>query len=131
MFAETICEDLNLPTKDFIPRIAAAIRERLRDAELPVTSTSIKQTGDGVSYEGVDNEQLEWWRRHRPNSINPDLDEEQDAKSIPEDGCWSADYLQSLTEQQADFYDLRIRIQVSMLTLSKQILPLTVAPLPA
>jgi hypothetical protein len=122
MFAETICEDLSLPTKDFIPRIAAAIRERLRDAELPVSSASIKQTTDGVSYEGADEEQLDWWRRHRATSMESNMDDQEDEKSVSEDGPWSIDYLQLLAEEhQPDIYDLRIRIQVGMLPFRIQI----------
>jgi SWI/SNF-related matrix-associated actin-dependent regulator of chromatin subfamily B protein 1 len=115
MFAETICEDLNLPLKDFVPRIATAIRERLREAELPASSTAVRQAEGGEGDVGIGEEELAWWRRHRVKSREKTAPM-GDSPAVSEDELWTIDRLQSMMVEQADFYDLRIRIQLDIVS---------------
>jgi SWI/SNF-related matrix-associated actin-dependent regulator of chromatin subfamily B protein 1 len=112
MFAETICEDLNLPLKDFVSRIASAIRERLRDAELPVSSTAVRHSEETPKGSGIDDQEVAWWRRHRVRS----RDGEVPADTKSNDELWTAEQLQSMMDEQAEFYDLRIRIQLDIIS---------------
>ena len=102
MFAQTICEDFDLPMEPSRSRIAEAIKERVRESEQAIVPQS---TLEDAQNEFTD-EDVEWWKRMRKEALSLDQGADDEDKPMPVD---------DLILQDVDGlpYDLRIRIQVS------------------
>lgn len=103
MFAQTICEDFDLPLEPSRSRIAEAIKERVRESENAIVPQSTAVDGQTK----FTDDDVDWWKRMRKEALSLDEDaDEEDRPKLVED---------LMIDHPSEMpYDLRIRIQVSL-----------------
>lgn len=101
MFAQTICEDFDLPMEPSRTRIAETIKERVRDAEQAIVPQSTLAEVESA----LTDDDVEWWKRMRKEALSLDEHADEDDRPMPVEDLMVGD-VEGLP------YDLRIRIQV-------------------
>jgi hypothetical protein len=101
MFAETICQDFDLPVDPFAARIAGTIQDRVRETEVSL----LPQTASTLNSDSLSEEDVEWWKRMRQEALLLDENAAEEDRPLPAENLMMA--------KVGDMpYDLRIKIQV-------------------
>lgn len=108
IFAQTICEDFDLPIETYQKRIAEQIEEKVRETEIAVLPSFVPTSATMLD-QALSEKEMDWWERMKRDALGLDesAPDEQDRPKAPKD----------LVIEEADdqsMFDLRIRIQVRM-----------------
>lgn len=82
LFAHSLCDDFNLPTNIFVPRIVIAINDRVKEYRDQVLPLESRPEGSGGRLQ-VESEEWELWRKFRDDLA---ADENVDVEGDSEEG---------------------------------------------